>query len=105
MIPAFGSVVALVFIVIIVNFIMLYIRLKRDFPRKSGKKVPEEEEAMALRENEIQRRLALEKEAAERYLEQRAKTWELYEQVRKNAAIKEEKPTDEKPARDDTEQL
>jgi len=84
--PAFGSVVALVFIVIIVNFIMLYRRLKRDLPRKSGKKVPEEEEAMVLREKEIQRRFTLEKEMAERYLELRAQTWKLYDQVRKNAA-------------------
>jgi len=98
--PAFASAVALVFIVIVVNFIMLYIRLKRDLPRKSGKKVPEEEEAMLLRENEIKRRLSLEKDAAERFLEQRAKTWELYEQVRRNAAEAEEKA---KYVADDTE--
>ena len=84
--PALGSVIALVFIVIVINFIMLYIRLKRDLPRKSGKKALEEEEAMLLRTNEIQRRLTLENDAAERFLEHRAKTWELYEQVRRNAA-------------------
>jgi len=78
----FNAVVALVFIVIIINFIMLYLRLRKDIPRKSGRKAPSEADAAIWREKEIYRRLEREQENLARCVELRNSTLALYEEVR-----------------------
>ena len=81
--------IAIVFLVIASNFIMLYLRLKKERRPKIGKAAIEENEAVKLRDKEIKRRLDHEQEAAEKHVELRNKTLELYEQVRKNAETKD----------------
>jgi predicted Holliday junction resolvase-like endonuclease len=105
---AFAYLVALVFFVIALNFYFLYRRLRRDRYRKPGKQAMEEKIAAELRAREIQRRLDREQEDMANRVELRNKTLELYEIVRKNAALREkelllgqtsvdQKPTDEEP--------
>jgi len=86
---AFGSVIAIVFLVIIGNFIMLYVRLRRDLPRKPSRWALEEEEAAKLREREIYRRIEREQEDAIRRIELQNHTFELFEEVRRRAAATE----------------
>jgi len=86
---AFAYVVAILFFVIALNFLMMFRRLKRDFPRKRKTVAILEREAAEIRDMTIQRRLERENEEAERYIELRNKTFELYEQVRQNAAAAE----------------
>ena len=86
---AFAYLIAIVVIVIALNFIMLRKRLSRDRYRKPDKAAMEEEKAAVLREHEINRRLAREQEDAAEFIERRNKTLELYDQVRRNAAIRE----------------
>jgi len=80
-----GSLIGIVFIVIAINFAMLYIRLKRDFPKKITKKILEEDEAAIVRERVIHQKIEREQEDAERRVMMQNKTLELYEQVRRNA--------------------
>lgn len=86
---AFAYIVAIVFFVIALNFFFLYMRLKKDRYRKTGKVAIEEEKAAKLREKEIQRRLNREQEDAARFIELRNKTLDLYDQVRKRANERE----------------
>jgi len=88
----YAFLIAIVFFIIAINFFLLFIRHKRDLPRKIDKAAMEEDEAVLWRDKEIQRRLDREQEEAEEYLERQNKTFELYEQVRKNAEINEAKP-------------
>ena len=88
--PILASLIGIVFVVIAMNFIMLFIRFKRDFPSKSNRKAPDEASAAIIRDREVYYRIELEQEAAERRVELRNKTFALYEQVRRNAAAEEE---------------
>ena len=88
--PILATLVGVVFVVIALNFIMLYIRLKRDFPLKSQRKAPDEARAAIVRDREVRYRIEVEQENAERRVELRNKTFELYEQVRRSAAAEEE---------------
>ncbi|MCL2152509.1 MAG: hypothetical protein FWH57_06215 [Oscillospiraceae bacterium] len=78
--------VVIVFFVIAANFFMVFRRLKRNRHPKISKAAMEEIEAAQWRDKEIKRRLDREQEEAERYVELRNKTFELYEQVRKDEA-------------------
>jgi len=79
-----GYLVAIIFLVIIGNFFLLYKRFKRD--RKPVVKPVDRQIAYEARHEEIQRIFDREQEEAERYIELRNKTFELYDQVRRNAA-------------------
>jgi hypothetical protein len=79
---AFASLVAIIFIIIAINFFMLYLRLKRDRHPKITKAAVEEKEASEWREKEIKRRIDSEQADAVKFVELQNKTFELYEQVR-----------------------
>ena len=81
----FGSLVAIVFIVIAVNFIMLFYRFRRDFPKKPGKKAMDEAKAVIIRDKAILQMIEREQEEAIRRTELQNKTLDLYAQVRKRA--------------------
>jgi predicted Holliday junction resolvase-like endonuclease len=85
----FGSIIAIVFIVLAMNFILLFLRMRKNPPRKSSRKAPNEDVAAVWRDKEIQRRLEREQDSAERIVELRNKTFELYELVRRNAELAE----------------
>ena len=76
--------VAIVFIIIIVNFYMWFRRSRGAFKRT--KKTVSEAQAAKLRHEKLLREFENEMEEAEKYLERRRKTWALYEQVRSQAA-------------------
>ena len=82
---AVGSLIAIVLLVVVMNFVALFMRLKKNripYGRK-GKQAVEEEVAAIRRDKEVQRRLDLEQDRIRRFLEQRANTWALYEEVRR----------------------
>ena len=81
---AFGSLILIVFLVIIMNFVALFIRMKkhRSPYGRRGKQSVEEEVATVVRDREVRRRLDLEQERIAKYLEQRKRLWALYEEVR-----------------------
>ena len=85
----FAYILAIVIFVIVLNFIMLFHRLRRDRYRRPGKAAVEEEKAAEWREKELQRRLDREQEDFAMRVELRNKTLELYEQVRRSAAERE----------------
>jgi len=87
-----GSLIGIVFVVIAMNFIMLYIRIRRDWPRKPARKAMEEDKAVMLRDRYIQSMLSREQEESERLADKRNKTLDLYEQVRKKHEDDEENP-------------
>jgi len=89
--PIFASLIGIVFVVIALNFIMLFMRFKRDFPQKSKRKAPDEAHAAIIRDREVYYRIELEQDAAQRRVELQNKTFELYEQVRRNAAAEDER--------------
>ena len=81
----FGSLVGIVFLVIVMNFFVLFLRMKRNtspYGRK-GKQAVQEDVAAVYRDNEVQRRIDLEQDRIAQYLEKREKTWALYEEVRR----------------------
>jgi len=86
---AFAYIIAIVAFVIVLNFVMLFFRLRRDRYRRPSRAAIEEEEAAALREREIWRRIDREQEAAAVRVELRNQTLELYEEVRRRAALRE----------------
>ena len=86
---AFAYILAIVAFVIVLNFVMLMFRLRRDRYQKPSREAIEEEKAVVLRDKEIRRRLEREEnEALERVI-LRNKTLELYEEVRRRAAARE----------------
>jgi predicted Holliday junction resolvase-like endonuclease len=93
--PVIGSIITIVFIVILMNFILLFLRLKKNRLRKPGKKVPEEWESVQWRDKEIQRRIDREQADAMRQFELRNNTLELYAEVRRRAAEREKEPETE----------
>jgi len=88
---ALGSILAVVFLVIILNFIMLFLRLKRDRIRRPSKDVMDEKKAAEWREKEIKRRLDREQEEAAERVELRNKTLALYEEVRVRGNLRDQK--------------
>jgi len=86
---AFAYIVAIIGFVIALNFVMLYLRLKRDRYRKPSKEALEEAKAVVWRDKEIRRRIDREQEEAAREVELRNQTLALYEEVRRRAAARE----------------
>jgi len=86
---AFAYIIAIIGFVIVLNFVMLWFRLKRDRYRKPSRETVEEEKAIVLRNNEIKRRIAREQEDAAREVALRNQTLALYEEVRRRAAARE----------------
>jgi len=82
----FAYLVAIIAFVIVLNFFMLFMRLKRDKAKKSAYPAAQEEQAAVHRHREIQRRLDREQEELAHIVEMRNKTFEIYAQVRKQAA-------------------
>jgi len=80
----FGYLLALIVLVIVGNFYILYRQYKRN--RTPTVKSREESAALEDRSLDIQQRFDREQEEARIYIERRNKTLELYEQVRKNAS-------------------
>ena len=78
---AFISLLAIVAFVIVLNFVMLFMRLKRDQSRKP-KQAVEEEKAALHREREIKRRIDQEQTELAYQHEMQNKMFDLYDQVR-----------------------
>ena len=77
-----GSIFAIVFLIIVLNIVMLFLRVRKDHPFKFSKKALNEDAAAKLRERRVYNRLEREQYEAERFIERRNKTWALYDQVR-----------------------
>jgi len=90
---AYAFLIAIVFFVIVLNFFMLFMQLRRNRSPKTGRVAMDEKKAAELRAKEIQRRLDREQEDAARQVELRNKTLDLFDQVRKNAAEAEREST------------
>jgi len=88
---AFAYIIAIVAFVIVLNFVMLFIRLKRDRYQKPSKDIIEEAKAVVLRDKEIRRRISREQEDAARDVELRNNTLKLYDEVRRRAEVRERK--------------
>ena len=82
----FAYLVAIIAFVIVINFFMLFVRLKRNKSSKSSYPAAPEAKAAVHRHREIQRRLDREQEELAHIVEMRNKTFEIYAQVRKQAA-------------------
>ena len=83
-----GVLVAIVVLVLVMNFVTFYIRLKKTpspYGRR-GKQALEEHVAEVYRDREVQRRIDIEQDRYSRHIELRKKTWEMYEVVRKRHA-------------------
>ena len=89
----YGALVSVIALIVLVNFFFWFRWYKKN-RRTVKRSVPVDVEA-ALREREIQRRIDREQNAAVEYIEKRAKTWELYEQVRRQAEAAEHAKPDE----------
>ena len=87
---AVTSLIALVFLILAINFIVVFMRYRRDFPRKTKGKASEEDEAIVLRDLEIKHRIEREQDAAQRYVDSKNRTLDLYAEVRKRAAEADE---------------
>ena len=87
---ALTAVLMLVFVILLVNFIFLYLRSKKTWRRKSTKRARTEDETIKASYSAISLKLEDEFKEAEEYLERRRKTWALYEEVRRRAAAGEE---------------
>ena len=82
----FSFMISVVLLVVALNAVMLYLRLRKEHRPKTRRAAMEENEASKWRDKEINRMLDREQDEAEKHVELRNKTLELYEQVRKNAA-------------------
>ena len=82
-----GSFVALFFIFLLFNVVLIFARSRK--ARQQMKQIKDERIAAQKREAAIKGDLSKEQEDAERRIELQNKTFELYDQVRKNAAQKE----------------
>ena len=83
----FGVMIAVVLVVLVINFIFWLRRSKGVLKRT--KPATSEEKARIIRHNEIQRRFVSEQEDILSFIEKRNKTLALYDQVRKQAAAAE----------------
>ena len=86
---AFAALLAIIAFVIVLNFVMLFYRLRRDRYRKPSREILEEKQATLIRDREIRRRLNSEQEDAAEFVRKRNKTLALYEEVRRRAEIRE----------------
>jgi len=86
---ALPYVISIVAFVIVLNFVMLFFRLRRDRVKKPSRLSLDEERAALLRHNEIKRRIEREEKQALEHVELRNKTLELYDEVRRRAAARE----------------
>ena len=82
-------IIIVVVLLVIVNFYMLYKR--RKYSQNVGKRATADRIRTVRKQNELIRRLDSEQEEAEKYVELRNKTLEMYEQVRRESAASEEK--------------
>ena len=80
---------AIVGILVVFNFYMLFKRSKKG--RNVGKKAASEREAMIKNHDSLVRKLNIEQEDAARRVELRNKTFDMYDQVRKDAETSEDK--------------
>ena len=99
---AFVYIIAIVAFVITLNFVMLFIRLRRDKYRKPSRETLEEAKAAELRDREIKRRLNREEEDALHQVELRNKTLDLYMAVRRRAAEREREATENQESAGET---
>jgi len=90
----YGALIVIVFIVLAANLFIVFRRIRRSYPRKTGKAALNEQEAAELRDRQVKRRIERAQEDAERRVELRNKTLALYEQVRRNAAAAEQTQAD-----------
>ena len=74
---------AIIGILVVANFYLLFRRNKKG--RNVGRKAVSERVASIKRHDDLVRKLDLEQEEASRRVELRNKTFEMYDQVRKNA--------------------
>jgi len=95
-----GVLILIVFIVLIMNAVFLFFRIRNNPLRKSSRKqrAPEEFEDSIRREKQINLRIEQEDENAKRRVELRNSTLELYDAVRKKAAEAETNPYRESDA-------
>jgi hypothetical protein len=87
--PPFATyLIIFVFIVLLINIVFLVIRTRntRSPYGRRGKKAPKEDIAAIVRDREVYRRIDLEQARIKKYLELRARTWEMYEEVRQKYA-------------------
>ena len=94
---------AIIAIVIVANFYMLFKRSKRG--RNVGKDVAAKRVASVKNYDDLKRKLDFEQQDAIRRIELRKKTWEMYEQVRKQAEEQEKEAEDQEPEPDTPENL
>ena len=87
-----GYAVAIVFLVIFVNF-WFWLRRSKGTLKRVKRSIPEAK-AAEIRRLEILRRFEAEQEEARKHIELRDKTLALYEQVRRHAAATDVKSTD-----------
>ena len=97
---AFVYILAIVAFVIVLNFVMLMFRLRRDRYKKPSREALDEERAAIVRDHEIKRRLEREENEAIEFVEKRNKTFELYEEVRRRAAAREKEALDMNASRE-----
>ena len=81
-----GSIIAIVCIVVFMNFILLFLRMRKNSTRMPSRPALEEEKAVEQRDKVIQGRLDREQDEAEKYIMKRNKTLALYDEVRRRAA-------------------
>ena len=86
---AFAALIALIAFVIVLNFIMLFFRLRKDKYKRPNKEILEEKKAVILRDSAIRRKLDREQEDAIEFVEKRNKTLALYDECRRRAAARE----------------
>jgi len=86
MTSAFAYLVAVIFFVILLNFVVLFMRLRRDRYQRPTKPTMDEEQAAIRRHKEIQRRLDREQEELAYRVEMRNKTLDIYKEVRSKHA-------------------
>jgi len=86
---ALAVLLAVITFVIVLNFVMLFFRMRRDKYNKPSKEILEEKKAVLLRDSEIRRRLDREQEDAVKFVQKRNRTLDLYDEVRRRAAARE----------------
>jgi hypothetical protein len=77
-----------VFLILLMNFIFLLFRMRKNRSQygRRGKKAKKEDIAAIARDREVYRRLDIEQMRIMKYLKLRARTWEMYEEVRQKHA-------------------
>ena len=84
---------AIIALIIIANFYMLFKRSKKS--RNVGKDATAKRIASVKNYDDLKRKLDFEQQDAIKHVELRKKTWEMYEQVRRQAAEEEENSSEE----------